>query len=144
MKQPEALVLASLLEESDRPWSKGTAAELRRLHELELAHKEWITKTDWMKATCFELGMHKADALRQRIDLSHAEIRRLHKENERLLAANRDSTNHFDALMADHKKLQGVNGELLAALEYCAGSSYITDVHEVATEALAKAKGETE
>jgi hypothetical protein len=23
-----------LLEESDRPWSKGTAAELRRLHEV--------------------------------------------------------------------------------------------------------------
>jgi hypothetical protein len=41
------------------------------------------------------------------------ELRRLHEENESLLAANRDSTNHFDALMADHKKLQRVNQELL-------------------------------
>ena len=46
-------------------------------------------------------------------DIVSAELRRLHEENESLLAANRDSTNHFDALMADHKKLHEVNAELL-------------------------------
>ncbi|MFY8182601.1 MAG: hypothetical protein ACOVKL_00130 [Polynucleobacter sp.] len=45
------------------------------------------------------------------------ELRRLHEENESLLAANRDSTNHFDALMADHKKLHEVNQELIEALK---------------------------
>jgi hypothetical protein len=53
-------------------------AELRRLHEFELAHKEWIAKTDWMKAAPFELGMHKADALKHRID-------RLHEVNQELV-----------------------------------------------------------
>jgi hypothetical protein len=45
------------------------------------------------------------------------ELRRLHEVNESLLAANKDSTNHFDALMADHKKLHEVNQELLEALK---------------------------
>jgi hypothetical protein len=45
------------------------------------------------------------------------ELRRLHEENERLLAANKDSLSHFDALMADHKKLHEVNQELLEALK---------------------------
>jgi predicted nuclease with TOPRIM domain len=45
------------------------------------------------------------------------ELRRLHEENESLLTANRDSTNHFDALMADHKKLHEVNQELIEALK---------------------------
>lgn len=31
-KQPDVLILASLLEESDRHWNKGIAQELRRLH----------------------------------------------------------------------------------------------------------------
>ena len=33
-KQPDVLILASLLEESDRHWNKGIAQELRRLHTL--------------------------------------------------------------------------------------------------------------
>lgn len=33
-KQPEALRLADEMEESDRPWSKGIAQELRRLHQV--------------------------------------------------------------------------------------------------------------
>jgi hypothetical protein len=59
------------------------------------------------------------------------ELRRLHEENESLLAANRDSTNHFDALMADHKKLHEVNAELLEALQgldeaYCRSHTGLT------------------
>jgi len=46
-----------------------------------------------------------------------AELRRLHEVNAELLAANKDSLSHFDALMADHKKLQGVQQELLEALK---------------------------
>ena len=59
------------------------------------------------------------------------ELRRLHEVNESLLAANRDSTNHFDALMADHKKLHEVNAELLEALQgldeaYCRSHTGLT------------------
>jgi formyltetrahydrofolate synthetase len=41
------------------------------------------------------------------------------------------------------RRLYEVNRELVEALEFCAGTSYITDAHEVAEEAIAKAKGES-
>lgn len=47
-----------------------------------LAIKEWFDKTDWMKGTYEpkELGLHRADVLKQRVD-------RLQSENERLRQA---------------------------------------------------------
>jgi len=71
-------------------------AELRRLHEFKLAHKEWVAKTDWMKAAPFELGMHKADVLKQRID-------RLHEVNKELLEALKWAVDclHFDSSMPE-------------------------------------------
>ena len=49
---------------------KKAAAELRRLHQHELALKEWLDKTEWVQETheAYELGMHRADALKRRID----------------------------------------------------------------------------
>ena len=43
---------------------------------------------------------------------------------------------------AELRRLHEVNQELVEALKFCAGSSYITDVHEVAEATLAKSKGE--
>lgn len=37
----------------------------------------WFEKTDWMQAQAGELGMHKADALKKRIDDLTAEVERL-------------------------------------------------------------------
>ena len=70
---PKALELAELLEDTESarlhllPY---VAAELRHLHQHELAHKEWLDKTEWVQETCeaYELGMHRADALKRRID----------------------------------------------------------------------------
>ena len=48
--------------------------------ELEkkiLALDEWLEKTDWLKATTKELGMHRADILRQRIEELEREVKRL-------------------------------------------------------------------
>ena len=58
------------------------AAELRRLHQCELAAKEWLYKTDWVQATAQagELGMHRADVLQKRIET-------LTEANTALLAA---------------------------------------------------------
>ena len=63
---------------------KETAAELRRLHLHEVALREWSDKTEWAQKTCKpqELGMHRADALKQRID-------RLESANQELLDALR-------------------------------------------------------
>jgi hypothetical protein len=85
-------------------------------------------------------------AARRRINRNSqaaAELRRLHEENKSLLAANRDSTNHFDALMSDHKKLHKVNVELLAALKVLVENGGIgsEDMFDDAREAIAKAEG---
>lgn len=43
---------------------------------------------------------------------------------------------------AELRRLHEINQELLTALEFCAGTSYITDAREVAQAAIAKAEGE--
>jgi len=96
-KQPESLRLADKL--ADRILDihcKLAAKELRRLHEFELSHGEWITKTEWMKAAPHELGMHKADVLKQRID-------RLHEVNQELVEALKWAVDclHFDSSMPE-------------------------------------------
>jgi hypothetical protein len=50
------------------------AAELRRLHEVEQALALWIEKTDWVQRTAepSELGLHRADVLKSRIERAAA------------------------------------------------------------------------
>ena len=68
--QPEALLLADELERyATTDAEKQAAAELRRLHQHELANNEWGERTQWVQDTCkpHELGMHRADVLKSRI-----------------------------------------------------------------------------
>ena len=82
--QPKALRLADLLDLApySSPLTNDAAEELRRLHQHELANQTWYEKTEWVQQTAQpnELGMHRADVLRQRIDCLHA-------VNEELLEA---------------------------------------------------------
>ena len=86
--QPEALRLADELCEPlpgfPEPTSLEKAAgnELRRLHQHELASRNWLDKTDWVQKTAQdgELGMHRADVLKKRIDA-------LNESNQELVAA---------------------------------------------------------
>jgi hypothetical protein len=57
-------------------------AENERLHRFELANNLWHEKTDWVQETAqpLELGRHRADVLKQRIE-------RLHAVNQELLEA---------------------------------------------------------
>lgn len=50
-------------------------AENNRLGQIEYAFSEWIEKTDWVQSTvqASELGRHRADVLRTRIDQLKAE-----------------------------------------------------------------------
>lgn len=67
--QPEALRLAASLELC---WGDSrldeAAAELRRLHYADAQNEAWIEKTEWVQktATDEELGMHRADVIKQR------------------------------------------------------------------------------
>ena len=42
---------------------------------------------------------------------------------------------------AELRRLHEVNADLIDALQFCSGTSYISDAHEVAEEALAKVEG---
>jgi hypothetical protein len=86
MDKPEALRLADVLDcvelrPSDYKDVDKAAAELRRLHaenerlhRFELANNVWHEKTDWVHETAqpLELGRHRADVLKQRIERLHA------------------------------------------------------------------------
>lgn len=56
-------------------------AENNRLGQIEYAFSEWIAKTDWVQSTvqASELGRHRADVLRTRIDQFKAENEALRK-----------------------------------------------------------------
>ena len=91
--KPEALRLA---EQLDSEWPEdceihGAADELRRLHQHEVAHSEWLDKTEWVQDTAHysELGEHRADVIRKRFD-------RLHALNQELLEALQKIKHHFD------------------------------------------------
>lgn len=42
---------------------------------------------------------------------------------------------------AELRRLHEANADLIDALQFCSGTSYITDAHRVAEEALAKVEG---
>lgn len=51
-------------------------AECERLRQFEIAYNDWQAKTDWVQesAKSHELGRHRADVLRARIDALAAEL----------------------------------------------------------------------
>ena len=75
-KQPEALRLADRIDLKDyyefdaSLHCQKAAAELRRLHIVEKAFQQWITKTEWVQKSSqsHELGMHRADVMKQRLE----------------------------------------------------------------------------
>jgi hypothetical protein len=81
-QQTEAQRLADLIQRYRSPHCGEAAAELRRLDQHELANNVWHEKTEWVQNTAqsHELGMHRADVMRQR-------IKRLEAVNAQLLEA---------------------------------------------------------
>ena len=109
MNQPEALRLADDLQSGHFEMAMFAAEELRRLHQHELANQVWHEKTEWVQQTAqpSELGMHRADVLRQRID-------RLHAVNEELLGALkacRSMVGHPDNLLFIDAAIAKATGE---------------------------------
>jgi hypothetical protein len=80
--QPEALRLAEWFEHIANGGeiveidgiARTNAAELRRLHQHELANIEWMEKTHWVlvDAQPIELGRHRADVIQMRVASLHA------------------------------------------------------------------------
>lgn len=51
-------------------------AECKRLRQFEVAYNDWQAKTDWVQESAkpHELGRHRADVLRARIEALAAEL----------------------------------------------------------------------
>ena len=139
---PDALAWAEQLEQTGIPaWqAEGAAAELRRLHELYEqardkavrmieANDQWAAKTQWVQDTVQpeELGMHRADVLKQRID--------------RLVNTLAETHSAYQAkLLADEALLRQALGALEAAVSD--DLPYIKESKD-AIAALRKRLGET-
>lgn len=121
--QSEALRLARLLESGCwLPVGHGdpideAAAELRRLDarvkSLEFSFNEWHDKTDWVQDTAqaLELGMHRADVLRARIEALDA-------ENKALRARLEISPSHpIDGIDARDETIRQLEAQVKSAAE---------------------------
>ena len=95
--QPTALRLAELLDSvkrTDKSPIAKTADELRRLHQQEMANAIWLEKTNWVRTADIpteELGMHRADVIKQRFDRLHALNQELLEALKELVAQNETS-----------------------------------------------------
>lgn len=122
-EQPTALRLADLWEKHShgdaRTPEARTAAELRRLHQHEFVNEIWHVKTQWVQDTAKpeELGMHRADVMRQRL--------------ERITAQR-------DALL---EALREYRAAILFAQDKQALMSAIKSADDKALAAIAKAEG---
>jgi len=63
----------------------SVTAERDRLQQFEAAYNEWHDKTEWVQKTAKanELGKHRADVLKERVDKIQAEVEALRKDAER-------------------------------------------------------------
>ena len=84
MTDRDLLELADLFDRggTNNALHRAVAAELRRLHQHELSNELWHKKTEWLQNsyTTAELGIHRADVMKQRID-------RLRSLNQELVEA---------------------------------------------------------
>jgi hypothetical protein len=61
-----------------------------------------------------------------------------------LQASEREGWRYADELEKERVRLNKVNNDLLEALKFCAGTSYIDDAHRVASTAIANATAKTQ
>ncbi|WP_366302039.1 hypothetical protein [Pseudomonas atacamensis] len=93
-------------------------AENNRLGQIEYAFSEWIEKTDWVQSTvqASELGRHRADVLRTRIDQLKAENETLRKDAERYRWLQRGHSGYIEVVEWIGPHATGMAGEDLDAL----------------------------
>jgi hypothetical protein len=93
-------------------------AENDRLGQIEYAFSEWIEKTDWVQSTvqASELGRHRADVLRTRIDQFKAENEALRKDAERYRWLQHGHSGYIEVVEWIGPHATGMTGEDLDAL----------------------------
>ena len=123
-KQPEALRLAECLDDghcSLRNALHPAATELRRLHRIEVSHDLWLDKTEWVQASSEErdLGQHRADVMRQRIERLHAENEVLHDQCLKSVMVISVLENEIEAMRSAVHKLHAAKGRYHTQIAAC-------------------------
>ena len=124
-KQPEALRLADALESRREPNLKHkmneAAAELRRLHQVDVAHGWWLDKTEWVQESseASDLGQHRADVMRQRIERLHAENEVLHDQCLKSVMVISVLEDEIEAMRKAVSKLHSAKGRYHTQLAAC-------------------------
>lgn len=93
-------------------------AENDRLGRIEQAFSEWIEKTEWVQESvqALELGRHRADVLRTRIDQFKAENETLRKDAERYRWLQHGHSGYIEVVEWIGPHATGMTGEDLDAL----------------------------
>lgn len=93
-------------------------AENDRLGRIEQAFSEWIEKTEWVQESvqALELGRHRADVLRTRIDQFKAENEALRKDAERYRWLQHGHSGYIEVVEWIGPHATGMTGEDLDAL----------------------------
>ena len=123
-KQPEALRLAECLDDltfTTRGQATDAAAELRRLHQVDVAHGWWLDKTEWVQESseASDLGQHRADVMRQRIERLHAENEVLHDQCLKSVMVISVLENEIEAMRSAVHKLHAAKGRYHNQLSVC-------------------------
>lgn len=124
MKQPEALRLARELEgvyPVNIQDQEAAAAELRRLHQVDVAHGWWLDKTEWVQESseASDLGQHRADVMRQRIERLHAENEVLHDQCLKSVMVISVLEDEIEAMRKAVSKLHSAKGRYHTQLAAC-------------------------
>jgi len=125
MKQSKALLLADALESRREPNLKHqmneAAAELRRLHQVDVAHGWWLDKTEWVQESseASDLGQHRADVMKRRIDRLHAENEALHDQCLKSVMVISVLEDEIEAMRKAVSKLHAAKGRYHTQLAAC-------------------------
>ena len=124
-KQPEALRLADALDSRREPsathYINEAAAELRRLHQVDVAHGWWLDKTEWVQESseASDLGRHRADVMRQRIERLHAENEVLHDQCLKSVMVISVLEDEIEAMRSAVHKLHAAKGRYHTQIAAC-------------------------
>jgi hypothetical protein len=120
---------------------------------LKGALKEWSDKTEWVQETAqpLELGMHRADVLKQRIDNLNKALTWEQNRAERIgthgPGCHTWGPAHYECLLRVNAELVDALKELVYETETVSIGDYSEEAHDMAVSkaraALAKATGET-
>ena len=96
----------------------AVTAERDSLLQFKAAHLEWHEKTEWVQETAqvHELGKHRADVLKDRIDQLRAEVEMMREDAERwrYVSLQGDDTHWLNLLRVD---LEDFGGNINAAVD---------------------------